>query len=336
MKKAKKVRPRMEGYSKDINIIRKTFKYYSEEMKETKSNFIKKNPKAFNTNFYLFQNMPNKAKLIDSIFELGYFYDTNFIGNKDFMHIPSIKQIANNVFHYPIILATKKNGLGEEIIGATTIKFENNSSILDNPYFPTKNENVLTITGILAKQNITDTFGNKLKGVGKELYKSAIKGAYNLNKEENVRIICEIDCRNENSMKSLCKAVLDLKQNIDINLFLAGYYEIINKDGNLTEAPTFIFEVDLNGNKELDNSERLFSYEHCSYSDLFVDLISVIQENTNEVKTQISKEKENIVCYHEIKPINALNITLNVANSAIGNERVPVLEKAMQVELVQA
>jgi hypothetical protein len=336
MKKKKKSKPRTLGYLEEFNLMKKAFKYYSKEMEETTNSFIKKNPNAFNTNFYLFQNMPNKSKLIDTIFELGYFYDKNFVGNKEFMHIPSIKKIADNVSHYPVILATEKNGFSEEIIGATTIKLENNSSILDNPYFPTKNENVLTITGVLAKQNITDTFGNRLRGVGKELFKSSIKGAYKLNKEEKVRIICEIDCRNINSLNAICKAVLDLKQELDINLFLTGYYEIINKEGNLIEAPTFMFEVDLNGDKELDNSQKLFSYENCSYLDLYTDLINVIQENTDEIKEQSSKVDENIVCYHEIKPINALNITLDVADTANGNERVPTLEKAMQVELVQA
>lgn len=336
MKKKRKAKPRAQGYIQDIGLKRKVFKYYSKEMEETERKFILKNPNAFNTNFCLFQSMPNKAKWLETIFKLGYFYDNNFIGNKDFMHIPSIKQIASNASQYPIILATQKNGLEEEIIGATTIKMESHKSVLDNPYFPTKNETVFTITGVLAKQNSTDTFGNRLRGVGKELFKSAIQGAYEINKTASIRLITEIDCRNTNSLSAVCRAVSELKQIMNINIFLAGYYEIINKDGNLTEAPTFVFEIDLNGDKDLDDLPKTFSYTHCSYLDLFSDLTSVIQENTNEVKEQVSSVEKNIVCYHEVKPINALNINLEVGSTADGNNRIPVLEKSMHLELVEA
>ena len=50
-----------------------------------------------------------------------------------------------------------------------------------------------------------------------------------------------------------------------------------------------------------------------------------MENNATEQKQYTTKVNENVVCYHEIKPINALNIELEVGNTAVGNERVPVL-----------
>ena len=326
MKKKKKSKPRTQVFAKLNTTKVKAFKYYNKQMEETSKKFKEKNKNAFNINFYLFQNIREKAKLIDKLFELTYFYDRNFTGNKDFMHIPNIQQIMQNIYKYPVILATQNNGIEEEIVGATTVKLEKNNSILKNPYFPTKNETVLSITGVLAKQNTTDIFGNRIKGIGRELFKSAIRGAFNFNKEEKIRLISEIDCRNKNSLNAISCAVKELKdEGLNINLIMPGYYEIINMQGNLTEAPTFIVEIDLDGTKQFENTNTLFSYSNCSNYELFSNLSNVLENNATEQKQYTTKVNENVVCYHEIKPINALNIELEVGNTAVGNERVPVL-----------
>ena len=65
--------------------------------------------------------------------------------------------------------------------------------------------------------NAVDKNGNKIRGLGRELFKSAIKGAYELNKDKKVRLICEVDCRNTNSLYSVCKAVKELQEE-NINL----------------------------------------------------------------------------------------------------------------------
>lgn len=336
MRKKKKVKPRTQVYANLSSLKVNAFKYYNKEMEETTKKFRNKNKNAFDINFYLFQSIKEKTKLFDKIFELAYFYDRNFTGNKDFMHIPNIKQIMQNVYKYPVILATQSNGLEEEIVGATTVKIERNKSILKNPYFPTKDEIVLTITGVLTKQNVVDIFGNRVKGIGRELFKSAIRAAYEINKTENIRLISEIDCRNQNSLKAISSAVRELQsEGININLSMPGYYEIINMEGNLTEAPTFIVEVDLNASKQLDNSNILFSYLNCKNNELFSDLSLVLEKATTEIKQYTTKANENIVCYHQIAPINALNIELAVGNTAMGNRRVPALA-GVQFEFVHA
>ena len=261
--KKKKAKPRKQMYYLGNTLRDKVFNYYINEMEEKEENFNLIS--TSNVEFNLLQTVQEKSRIIDLIFSLAYFYDVNFTGNKDFMHVPTINQIIQNFIQYPILLATRKekNGI-EDILGVATIKIENNKSITDNICFPTKNENILSITGVLTKYNALDKHGIKIKGIGKELYKSAIKGAYELNKEKNIRLICEIDCRNINSLKSISNAVRELNQeSIPVKLFISGYYEIYDKTKKLKEAPTFILEIDLNGEKKINQTLTKFSYLKC-------------------------------------------------------------------------
>ncbi len=332
MNKKKKSKPRTMKSSDGEVAKQKIFNYYIKEMEERTENFTLNNPDAQGTKFYLFQTIRSKDEVRDMIFKLAYFYDRNFVGNKDFMHIPNISNILDNVLKYPILLASKKDKYGDEdILGVTTVKMENNSSIGDNPCFPTVNENVLSITGILAKMNNEDESEIRVRGVGKELFKSAIKAAVEINKIEPVRLIFEVDCRNTNSLNAACKAMKDLqKEGLNINIFITGYYEIKNKDKSLTEAPTFILEIDLTGAKTLSKNEIKFSYANCQKETLFRDLSDVIKNTTNEVRSFINPKDDKTVMYHQIKPVNALAVNLDVGCTAEGNERVPVL-KALQL-----
>ncbi len=332
MKKKKKARPR-SNFKQDGEVAKqKIFKYYIKEMEEKTEKVNSQN--SLETNFHLFQTIRNKEAVRDTIFNLTYFYDNNFTGNKDFMHIPNISNVLNNILHYPIMLVTKKDEHGnDEILGTTTVKFENNTSITDNPYFPTKGEDVLSITGVLTKINAVDKNGNKIRGLGRELFKSAIKGAYELNKDKKVRLICEVDCRNTNSLYSVCKAVKELQdENINLQMFLAGYYEIKNKEKNLLEAPTFVLEIDLNGDKKINNNNLNFDYQNCKSTNLFSSLSNVISKNTNENKKFVNIVGEKKITYHSVDPINALNIKLDIGTTADGNNREPVL--SLQLENV--
>lgn len=324
MKKQKKARPR-SNEQVDEAAKQKIFKTYIKEMEEKTEKFKKSNEPS--VDFHLFQTIRNKDLVRDSIFNLAYFYDSNFTGNKDFIHVPNISNILDNILRYPIMLATQKDEYGNnEILGTTTIKIENNKSFSDNPIFPTQNEDILFITGILTKANAVDKNGNKIKGLGRELFKSSIKGAYSINKEKKIRLVCEVDCRNKNSLYSVAKAVKELQEeNVNIQMFLAGYYEIYDSNNILSEAPTFILEIDLNKEKELNNNNFNFNYTNCQSTNLYSDLSKVICANTKESKKYENALNTKKVVYHSIKPINALNITLDVGQTADGNERVPVL-----------
>lgn len=166
MKAKKKERPRENDNILSESTRSYIFKQFRKEL-DTKTKKYKEE-KGLDISFDICQDNSNPNELVSSIFNLAYFYDENFLGNKDFIHIPAITQIANNMLKYPVILASRKELDGSnEILGATTIKMENNNSITKNPYFPTKNQNVLSITGVLSKPNVYQG-DTKIRGIGKE------------------------------------------------------------------------------------------------------------------------------------------------------------------------
>lgn len=327
MNKKEKVRPRSKD-GEEISFKRRVFEKYATEMLKKTKEYNKLN--NTNVNFSLAQNIANKMDIINKVFDLSFFYDKNFVGNKDFMHIPSISQVASNLMHYPILVASKKgyNDLNE-ILGVATIKFEKNSKLSDNPYFPTCNENVLSITGLLTRNN---TFFNlpRIRGIGKELYKSAIRAAFKLNKEKKIKLICEIDCRNDKSLHAITSAVRDLQSDgFDICSFITGYYVIYNKKKQLIEAPTFVLEINLNCNK-YENTYANFSYINCKPQSLNYDLLKQIKGNVEITRKYLNNIGQKNVIYNTIKPINIQNVVIEVGSSACGNERVPELNPILE------
>ena len=317
------------------NLTSTAFNYYKKEMETQTKETAKKDQCLADVKFHLLQTLREDERINNVITDIADFYNINYIGNKDFIHIPKVNNIISNAMQYPIILATKKDMYNNtNILGVTTIKMENNKSITDNPHFPTQGQNILTINGILTRMMPLPGSTERIRNIGKYLFKSAIRGAYNINKKEKVRLVCEIDCRNKNSLKSIVKAVKELQEEgLKVQLFITGYYEIKNRKNELKEAPTFMLEIDLNGNKILDNNFVKFSYLNCNNEKLLEKLTNVIRKNSKELKRYINI-RQDIVIYHKINPINALNVELEVGNSANGNERVKMpelYEKAYEV-----
>lgn len=310
------------------------FKTYIEEMEEKTGEFIKKNPTLLDTKFYLFQTIQNKDLVRDMIFNLAYFYDVNYVGNKDFIHIPNISNILDNILKYPIMLATQKDEYGnEDILGVTTIKIENNESISNNPYFPTCGETVLTISGILTKMNAVNKNNNRIRGIGKELIKSSIRAAYNVNKQNKIKLIYEVDCRNIHSFNAVVNAIKELQEeNLDVSIAIDGYYEILNSQGDLQEAPTFVLEIEFNKNSNIEKQKVEFNYLNCKSTELFSELNNVIEENTKELKEYVNRKEDKTVIYHTLEKINALNVSINPGNTAEGNERVPSIRALEYVQ----
>ena len=50
-----------------------------------------------------------------------------------------------------------------------------------------------------------------------------------------------------------------------------------------------------------------------------------MENNATEQKQYTTKVNENVVCYHEIKPINISKIIIETGKSAEGNDRIPEL-----------
>lgn len=324
MEKKDEAKPRTSTITKEKNFREIMFKYFYKETKRKEKEYNKIHNS--NIKFGLIQNIDSNDNIINKILKLSYFYDRNFTGNKDFMHIPSLSQVAENIFHYPVVVAYRKleNGYND-ILGVTTIKFEKNNRLKDNPFFPTRNEIVLSITGVLAKSAQSNDGTTHVRGIGKELYKSAIRAAFNLNKEKKIRLIAEIDCRNQKSMSAITNAVKDLQdEGYEICSYITGFYEIYNKSNILKEAPTFLLEINLNSNKYQDSSAN-FSYTHCRKEKLNADLAKVIKGIVKEQKISLNKTGKNLVIYHYITPINTQNILMEIGTSADGNNRVPHL-----------
>ena len=195
--------------------------------------------------------------------------------------------IVNNSFKYPILFVTQgKNSYRvNHILGATMIKIENNHSMNDNPYFPTVNEDVLTISCILTKYNAMYK-NHKIKGIGSKLFRICIKSANEINKNKKIRLICEVDCRNINCFHSIKKAIQELQsQNINVKVCITGYYEIKDNQQHLLEAPTFILEMILEGNEtKMAHDDIELNYSNCYSEDLFEELKGIIQHNTQEKK----------------------------------------------------
>lgn len=329
--KKEKGKPRLAMLREEAILKGKVFNKYYEEMEEKSEKYNKSHQSKIN--FYLAQSC-NKRDYINQVLNITYFYDANFTGNKDFMRIPDVATVATNFVRYPIMLASKEKQDGNsEIVGATTMKYQRNEELSDNPYFPTKDENVLMITGVLARDNELVQEPDKVYGIGKELYKSAIKGAFELNKKEKLRLVCEIDCRNINSLNSIKKAIKELNsEGTKVDAFLRGYYEIVNNYKRIIEAPTFIIEFELNG-KKIESNQTTFSYIDCRAKRIYPDLSRIIKNSTKERLQFITIENSNIVIYHEVEKLAVQDIELDIGKSAEGNcrQRIfnPVIERTL-------
>ena len=135
------------------------------------------------------------------------------------------------------------------------------------------------------------------------------------------------------SFNAVVNAIKELQnENLNVNVAVSGYYEILNSQGELEEAPTFILEMDLGENKLISNNKIEFNYLDCKSTELFSDLNNVLEKNTNELKEFVNKKDDKTIIYHSLEPFNALNVSINVGNTANGNERVPSIKELEYVQ----
>ena len=270
----------------------------------------------------------------DNIYMVADFYNKNWQGNSDFMHIPDFEQTLANTRAYPIIIARKKGT--DEILGISTIKYDENSEESIDPYFPEGDAKYFSITGILTKRN------NTYKGIGKKIYEIALRGAYNYEKHyPGTRIMCVIDCRNRQSLRALSSAVKNIRDDgflgddlyLPANVF--GYYELRDKEeGKLLEAPTLVMEVGLSP-KEKNGVEEEFSLRNISFNrkegqSLFDTLLETLKDNLYEYKInepQVLEDTDAGMVYfysledREMCKLEGISIESNGTEK--GNDRVP-------------
>lgn len=270
----------------------------------------------------------------DNIYMVADFYNKNWQGNRDFMHIPDFEQTLANTRAYPIIIARKKGT--DEILGISTIKYDENSEEFIDPYFPEGDAKYFSITGILTKRN------NTYKGIGKKIYEIALRGAYNYEKHyPGTRIMCVIDCRNRQSLRALSSAVKNIRDDgfLGNNLYLPanvfGYYELRDKEeGKLLEAPTLVMEVGLSP-KEKNGEEEDFGLRNIIFNrkegqSLFDTLLETLKDNLYEYKInepQVLEDTDAGMVYfysledREMCKLEGISIESNGTEK--GNDRVP-------------
>lgn len=216
----------------------------------------------------------------NSVHEIAHFYNVNWTGNKDFMHIPEFYQVLENCKNYPVLIARHKDS--KEILGISTVKYEENSEEVVEPYFPELGAKYFSVTGILVKKD------SPHRGIGKKIYEIAIKGAYEYEKEyPGTRIMCVIDCRNSHSLKALSTAVENINDKLseerqtELPAYILGYYTIQNDTNrDLVEAPTLILEVGLSEQKKKQSSleSDMLSYQEHEEVPLFNSLLATLKE----------------------------------------------------------
>ena len=270
----------------------------------------------------------------ENIYMVADFYNKNWQGNRDFMHIPDFEQTLANTRAYPIIIARKKGT--DEILGISTIKYDENSEEFIDPYFPEGDAKYFSITGILTKRN------NTYKGIGKKIYEIALRGAYNYeNHYPGTRIMCVIDCRNRQSLRALSSAVKNIRDDgflgddlyLPANVF--GYYELRDKEeGKLLEAPTLVMEVGLSP-KEKNGEEEDFGLRNIIFNrkegqSLFDTLLETLKDNLYEYKInepQVLEDTDAGMVYfysledREMCRLEGINIESNGTEK--GNDRIP-------------
>ena len=269
--------------------------------------------------YEIFQVSSFSNDLIKSAYLLTKFYNDHFKGNVDFMHIPSFKQVVEDINKYPIIIAREEES--RVILGASILKY-NDPNINFDPYYPYKNP-YFSITGILTNDK------NRSKGyygVGKKIYEIIIESVLKYNEvNPNINLMCVIDCRNNNSINALKKACNDLK----INSEIVGIYTVSNNI--LLEAPTIVIEINKgNKNNNLtilnymnDNVEKELMYDH---------LLDNLITNFNIKETICNIDECGLVTYYYLENNVCLdNILIYTNNTELGNNRIPISSKKLNL-----
>lgn len=296
---------------------------------------VEENKKNSNSNveYEVLQNsFVNECKITDAYF-VAKFYNENFCGNADFMHIPNFKQTIDNILNYPIILAREKES--KKILGISILKyFESNNTI--DPYFPIDNAKYFSVTGILT--NIENK-NLGFYGIGKKIYEISLKGVLDYKKIDNdIRLMCVIDCRNNHSINALKLATNNLNSKFDIpqiNSEYVGYYTVEDQNNkNLLEAPTFVIEMKMDNLSEenFDHNKILIKYDNDSKSkeELYSKIQNTINQNLindNKIIPTVNIDPEcGLVSYYPLlnKCYSLNNIIIDTNNTELGNNRNPI------------
>lgn len=125
-------------------------------------------------------------------------YD-EYEGNEEYIHIPSMEQMLENLQKH-IVIGIEDTETGE-LEGVTTIKYYENNGDNVNPYYPRKDTKYFEVTGVIVKQR--ENMANK--GLGTSMYEACFLGLHQYAKvhpDAGYKMDVVIDCTN--IKKSIC------------------------------------------------------------------------------------------------------------------------------------
>lgn len=277
------------------------------------------------------------ARNWDSVYNIADFYNHNWLGNVDFMHIPNFMQVIQNCQSYPIIIAKERDT--NQLLGISTIKYDENTDENCDPYFPERDAKYFSITGILVKKD------NPHRGMGKKIYEIALRGAHNYEKiYPGTSMMCVIDCRNRQSLRALTSAVESVRDNNcvgegkELPVSICGYYELRDKESDeLIEAPTLVIDIDLNARdvKRMDGNDVL-DYHEQDGKDLFNSLLDTLRIQFNKYGICEPVVQEDTGCgmvyyysLHDSERCQISGVEIRSNGTENGNDRVPVKDEEM-------
>ena len=266
-------------------------------------------------------NFQEPIKIINLVKDISDFYNENWLGNADYIHIPDARKVLDNYLKYPIIMAYQQYPDGSiDILGIATLKYYQNTDDFVNPYYPIPNKRFFEVTGILTKQN------SLVKNIGKRIYEILIEA---LEKYQEVLpdfdVIFVADCRNYMSINGARGGAKYLREERGKNAYgkIVGFYTV-RENGVLTEAPTFVAKFDFNSSPLTNTIE--FSYQEDA--DLFESMLQIITSKL--ASYDIAPEAINMdecgeVAFYKLGDdrINLDDITILPNGTEKGNDRIP-------------
>lgn len=265
-------------------------------------------------------NFQSPMQIINLVKDISDFYNENWLGNSDYIHIPDARKVLDNYLKYPIIMAYKTNADGEiEILGISTLKYYQNTDTCINPYYPIPNARFFEVTGILTKQNSEE------KNIGKKIYEIIIEA---LEKYQSVMpdfdVIFVADCRNYMSING-ARGGAHYIRNLGKNAYakIIGFYTV-RENGTLVEAPTFIAKFSFDD--YYSGSKIEFAYEDTD--DLFESMLEKIRCNLDKFHINeaiYNNDETSEVAFYKLDDdsINLDDITILPNGTEKGNDRIP-------------
>lgn len=273
------------------------------------------------------------AREYNSVQKITDFYNRNWLGNVDFIHIPDFRQTLQNCQNYPILIARERET--RRLLGISTIKYDENTDEKVDPYFPEAGARFFSITGILVRKD------NPYRGIGKKIYEIAMRGAYTYeNFYPGTKMTSVIDCRNQHSLRAIASAAERIKrgqkigEGLELPVNILGYYELRDKENSqLLEAPTLVVEVDLAGKEIVDNGEE----ENClSYTRegegnmLYTSILDTLKDKFRKYGMNKPIIQEDVGCgmvsftaLREQSRCNVQSIQIQANDTELGNDRQP-------------